>query len=363
MRSCSAPRPPACVPSSATATSFITTASSRRLIATARCERCTRTCKERCPTTRSNGAAFPSHCSRMCGHFMPITSTPISMRRFIGRARGSRFISRASSGGCMREVIPAPVPGLDLRREYGHHQSPAIRAGGMVFCSGMVAIHPESGERQHGTVTSEARRIFENLKLLLEPAGLSLDRLVQVHAMIYDRIEYDVLNRLYRQYVPNAPPARTVMSVQIEAGFKVMLDVIAAAETRQPATMMYPRQVIEPGGWRRPGRPLSPAIRAVELVFVSGMTATDPMTGAPARGTVAAETRQILTNMGELLEAAGSSLAKVVKGNALIYSVLEYAHMYSVYREFFPADPPARTVCGAGLIGGHKVEIECVALA
>jgi hypothetical protein len=60
----------------------------------------------------------------------------------------------------MRDVIPAPAPGLDLRREYGHHQSPAIRAGGMVFCSGVVAIDPQSGERQHGTVTSEARRIF-----------------------------------------------------------------------------------------------------------------------------------------------------------------------------------------------------------
>jgi len=263
----------------------------------------------------------------------------------------------------MREVIPAPVPGLDLRQEYGHHQSPAIRAGGMVFCSGMVAIDPQSGERQHGTVTSEARRIFENLKLLLDSTGLSLDRLVQVHAMIYDRIEYDVLNRLYRQYVPNAPPARTVMSVQIEAGFKVMLDVIAAAETRQPAAMRYPRQVIEPGGWRRPGLPLSPAIRAGEFVFLSGMTATDLTTGAPAPGTVAAETRQILTNMCELLEAAGSSLAKVVKVNALIYSMLEYENMNSVYREFFPVDPPARTVCGAGLIGGHKVEIECVALA
>jgi 2-iminobutanoate/2-iminopropanoate deaminase len=140
----------------------------------------------------------------------------------------------------MREVIPAPLPGLDLRREYGHHQSAAIRAGGLVFCSGMVAVDPETGERQHGTVTSEARRIFENLKLLLESAGSSLDRLVQVHAMIYDRIEYDVLNRLYRQYVPNAPPARTVMSVQIEAGFKVMLDVIAAAETRQAAAVTYP---------------------------------------------------------------------------------------------------------------------------
>ena len=129
----------------------------------------------------------------------------------------------------MREIIPAPVPGLDFRREYGHHQSPAIRARGLVFCSGMMAINPETGEREHGTVTSEARRIFENLKLLLESAGSSLDRIVHVHAMIYDRIEYDVLNRIYRQYVPNAPPARTVMSVQIEAGFKVTLDVTAAA--------------------------------------------------------------------------------------------------------------------------------------
>jgi enamine deaminase RidA (YjgF/YER057c/UK114 family) len=93
----------------------------------------------------------------------------------------------------MREVNPTPVPGLDLRGECGHHQSPAIRAGGMVFCSGMVAIDPHNSERKHGTVTSEARRIFENLKLLLEPAGSSLDRIVQVHAMIYDRIEYDVV--------------------------------------------------------------------------------------------------------------------------------------------------------------------------
>ena len=53
----------------------------------------------------------------------------------------------------------------------------------------------------------------------------------------------------------------------------------------------------------------------------------------------------------------------MVKVNALIYSMLEYENMNAVYREFFPTDPPARTVCGAGLIGGHKVEIECVALA
>jgi 2-iminobutanoate/2-iminopropanoate deaminase len=271
-------------------------------------------------------------------------------------------------GDSMRDVISAPAPGLDLGREYGHHQGPAIRAGGLIFCSGMVAINPESGEREHGTVTSETRRIFENLKLMLESAGSSLDRLVQVHAMIYDRIEYDVLNRGYRKFVPNAPPARTVMSVQIEAGFKVMLDVIAAPERCAGAPTTLSREVIAPGkptldAARKSNLPLSPAIRAGDFVFLSGMAAIDRATGEPAHGTVAAETRQILNNMGEVLEAAGSSLAKVVKVNVLIYSMLEYENMNSVYREFFPTDPPARTVCGARLIGGHKVEIESVALA
>ena len=109
--------------------------------------------------------------------------------------------------------------------------------------------------------------------------------------------------------------------------------------------------------------PLSPAIRAGEFIFVSGMVAIDPATGKRMRGTVAAETRQILAAMAQVLESAGSSLAKTVKVNVLIYSMLEYNNMNEVYREFFPADPPARTVCGAKLSGGSKVEIECVALA
>ena len=109
--------------------------------------------------------------------------------------------------------------------------------------------------------------------------------------------------------------------------------------------------------------PLSPAIRAGEFIFVSGMVAIDPATGKRMRGTVAAETRQIPAAMTQVLESAGSSLPKTVKVNVLIYSMLEYNNMNEVYREFFPADPPARTVCGAKLSGGSKVEIECVALA
>ena len=126
-----------------------------------------------------------------------------------------------------RIVVPPLCRGLDMAAGYGWVQSTAIRAGGYLFVSGVVAIDPESGERLNGSVTSETHRAFQNLKLVLESAGSSLERLVQVRAMIYDRIEYDALNRVYRQYVPNGPPARTVWSVQIIDAFKVQLDAIA----------------------------------------------------------------------------------------------------------------------------------------
>jgi len=128
-----------------------------------------------------------------------------------------------------RIIVPPPHPGLDMAAGYGWVQSAAIRAGDYVFVSGVVAVDAESGERLNGTLTSEAHRAFQNLKLVLESAGSSLDRLVQVRAMIYDRIEYDALNRVYRQYVPEGPPARTVWSVRIMDAFKVQLDAVALA--------------------------------------------------------------------------------------------------------------------------------------
>jgi 2-iminobutanoate/2-iminopropanoate deaminase len=127
----------------------------------------------------------------------------------------------------IRSTVPPPTPGLDMTAQFGWPQCSAMLAGDYVFVSGMVAIDPATGERMLGTVTSEAHQVFRNLKLVLEAAGSSLDRLVAVHAGIYDRIEYDVLNRVYRQYVPEGPPARTVWSIEIIDGFKVQLDAVA----------------------------------------------------------------------------------------------------------------------------------------
>jgi 2-iminobutanoate/2-iminopropanoate deaminase len=98
------------------------------------------------------------------------------------------------------------------------------------------------------------------------------------------------------------------------------------------------------------------AVRGGAFVFVSGLTAFD-------RGTTATETRQILENVKLILEAAGSSLDRVVKVNVLLHSMLEAPNMNEIYARVFPEPPPARTVCGARLPDGVKVMIECTALA
>jgi 2-iminobutanoate/2-iminopropanoate deaminase len=109
--------------------------------------------------------------------------------------------------------------------------------------------------------------------------------------------------------------------------------------------------------------PASMAVRGGDFIFVSGLAAVDPRSGERMRGTTASETRNILANLRELLEAAGSSLEKVVKVNVLLASMLEAPNMNEVYARFFPEPPPARTVCGARLPDGVKVIIECTALA
>jgi 2-iminobutanoate/2-iminopropanoate deaminase len=109
--------------------------------------------------------------------------------------------------------------------------------------------------------------------------------------------------------------------------------------------------------------PASLAMRGGDFIFVSGLTAVDLQSRKPVPGTTASETRVILGNLKQLLEAAGCSLEKVVKVNVLLHSMLEAPNMNEVYARFFPDPPPARTVCGARLPEGVKVIIECTALA
>jgi 2-iminobutanoate/2-iminopropanoate deaminase len=109
------------------------------------------------------------------------------------------------------------------------------------------------------------------------------------------------------------------------------------------------------------GLPHSPAVRCGDLLFLSGMVSTDPQTGEHKQGTLTMETAQILENMKHLLESGNSSLKSVIKITVFIYDMLEFQNVNEVFKKFFPENPPARTVCGAQLSFGLKVEIECIA--
>ena len=109
--------------------------------------------------------------------------------------------------------------------------------------------------------------------------------------------------------------------------------------------------------------PYSQAIRAGGFVFASGQIPTDPATGQFVKGGITEQTEQVLKNLGAVLEAAGSSLDKVVKTTVFLADMKEFAQMNEVYAKFFTTAPPARaTVAAAGLPRDARVEIEAVAL-
>jgi len=112
-----------------------------------------------------------------------------------------------------------------------------------------------------------------------------------------------------------------------------------------------------------PVGPYSQAIRLGEFVFVSGQIPLDPKTGEIVPGEIEDETRQVLTNLKAVLEAAGSALSCVVKATVYLTDIRLFPRINAVYAAAFDADPaPARaTVEVSALPLGARVEIDAIA--
>ena len=109
--------------------------------------------------------------------------------------------------------------------------------------------------------------------------------------------------------------------------------------------------------------PYSQAIQAGNTIYVSGQLPIDPATGAFAGNDIAAQTRQSLTNMKNILNAAGADMCDVVKTTVLLADIADFAAMNAVYAEFFSAPYPARAAFQVACLPKNAlVEIECVAV-
>lgn len=108
--------------------------------------------------------------------------------------------------------------------------------------------------------------------------------------------------------------------------------------------------------------PYSQAIRWGNVVYVSGQIPIDPATGAFAGEDIAAQTRQSLTNIKNILAAEGLDMSHVVKTSVMLKDIADFAAMNGVYAEFFTEPYPARAAYQvAALPKGARVEIECIA--
>ena len=123
------------------------------------------------------------------------------------------------------------------------------------------------------------------------------------------------------------------------------------------------RQAVSAPNAAKPIGPYSPAIRAGNLLFISGQVGFDPATGALIDGDISAQTDRVMRNIGALLEAAGTDFAHVVRTTVFLADMGEFAAMNAIYARYVVDPPPARsTVQVAALPRNARVEIDVIAV-
>ena len=107
--------------------------------------------------------------------------------------------------------------------------------------------------------------------------------------------------------------------------------------------------------------PFSPVVEANGLVFLAGQVGAPPG-GDVVEGGIGAETRQVLDNVGRLLQAVGLDYRDVVRCTVFLVDMADFAAMNEVYREYFPTDMPVRATVGvSALAGPFRIEIDVTA--
>lgn len=108
--------------------------------------------------------------------------------------------------------------------------SQAIKASGMIFCSGQIPIDPATGEFVEGGVKEQTEQVFKNLIAVLEAGGSSLDGVVKTTVFLADMNDFAAMNEVYSKYFDSNKPARaTVQAARLPRDAKVEIECIATA--------------------------------------------------------------------------------------------------------------------------------------
>jgi 2-iminobutanoate/2-iminopropanoate deaminase len=237
----------------------------------------------------------------------------------------------AVPAGAPREVLH-PAGWMKSPRPYSY----IVRAGDLVFLSGLVSRRGTDDQFVSGWVREQTKTILDNAGTLLKTAGLSYEHVVSSRVFLTSGSFFEEMNDEYRKYFASAPPARATVVAGL-MGSEAFAEITLIATTGE-------KQVVGPD--MTSSLPLSTAVRVGRRVFLSGVLGSTEEN----MGDMAAQTRETLTRVKKTLEAAGLSFADVVDTTVYLSEPWRRHLVDPTYREFFPSDPPARTVIGTGLV-------------
>jgi enamine deaminase RidA (YjgF/YER057c/UK114 family) len=247
-----------------------------------------------------------------------------------------------------RAVAPAHAPSGGSRP-----LSPGVDAGDYLYVSG------QGPRRADATVPSKPdaqfRQALDNVKAVLESAGLALENVVYAQVYLTDTGLYSEMNRVFAEYFPRTPPARAVLGVYALPDPTVRISTVAIRN-------LDGRKAIHPSGVPAE-ESASPGILTHDRLFISGVAGTDPVTGR-APDDPAAQVDMALDRMQAVVRAAGLELSHVVFVNPYLTSGIPTRVMNERYaRRFEFGNTPARaTIQVSSLPGGARIEYTGVAV-
>ena len=221
-----------------------------------------------------------------------------------------------------------------------------VRAGGFLYLSGV------SASDGRGDVGAATRGVLEQASSALSSAGSSLDQAVSILVFIRSASDFQAMNDAYRAFWTSGFPTRTTLVTELPTpGALVEMTIIAAEAGGE-------RVVVHPHDWAVSPSPYSYAIKSGDTVFLSGLVSRNGRDNSVVAGDVATQTRAILENAGELLDAAGLSHANIVSSRVYLTDVSSFGAMNEAYRKYFASAPPARATVQSALAGPqYNVEI------
>ncbi len=123
----------------------------------------------------------------------------------------------------MRQAVSSP----DAPKAIGPY-SQAVQNGQLLFLSGQTPIDPATGNLVDGDIAAQTRRVFDNLKAVLQAAGASLDHVVKTSVYLADMNDFAAMNEVYATYFSSPHPARTtIQAARLPKDCRVEIDAIA----------------------------------------------------------------------------------------------------------------------------------------